>query len=310
MEEEESNEALEQVQKEIQETIKQAGKDDFEIEIVEDDPEPEQKAEPETEPEEKAAEDESEPEYGAKVQRRIKKLVDQRREAELQAREFQEQTAQLQSRLERLEKGTENSARHQAESDFQSRYQETRSALAKAVEEGDTENQLQFTEQLADMRAAIRIAELQKSQAAQQASSPTVGRAQQAAQAPAPEKAMDWWQKNRWFNSAGFERETAAARAIDVQLDIEGFDKDSENYYDALNNRLRNVFPELNSEREPVKAKPKSRSPVAPTAGGSSYKGNRIRLSNDQLRMARELGITDEAGLKKYEAEVRRQTRS
>ena len=302
--EEETNEAIEQVEKEIQETIKQSGKDDFEIEIVEDEPE-EQAAE-----EQVAKDPESEPEYGEKVQRRIKKLVDQRREAELQARGFQEQTAQLQSRLERLEKGTENSARHQAESDFQSRYQETRSALAKAVEEGDTENQLQFTEQLADMRAAIRIAELQKSQAAQQASSPTVGRAQQAAQAPAPEKAMDWWQKNRWFNSAGFERETAAARAIDVQLDIEGFDKDSENYYEALNKRLRNVFPELNSDREPTKARPKSRSPVAPTAGGSSYKGNRIRLSNDQLRMARELGITDEAGLKKYEAEVRRQARS
>jgi len=71
------------------------------------------------------------------------------------------------------------------------------------------------------------------------------------------------------------------------------------------------LFPELDSEHEPIKQKPKSRSPVAPTAGGtSSYKGNRIRLSNDQLRMARELGITDESGLKKYEAEIRQQNRN
>ena len=300
--EEENNEAIEQVEREIEETIKQSGKEDFEIEIVEEEP-PAEEPPAEEPPEE-------EPEYGEKVQRRIKKLVDQRREAELQSRQLQEQTSQLQARLERLEKGSASSARHQAESAFQTRYQETRSALAKAVEEGDTESQLQFTEQLTDMRAAIRVAELQKSQKSQQAVSPTVGRAQQASQAPAPKKAMDWWQKNRWFNSGGFERETAAARAIDVQLDIEGFDKESENYYEALNNRLRNVFPELNSEREPSKARPKSRSPVAPTAGGSPYKGNRIRLSNDQLRMARELGITDEDGLKKYEAEVRRQSRS
>ena len=307
--EEESNEAIEQVESEIKETIRKANQDDFEIEIVEE-PEAEEPEAEEPEAEEPEAE---EPEYGEKVQRRIKKLVDQRREAELESHKLQEQTAQLQARLERLETGTATTARHQAETAFQTRYQETRSALAKAVEEGDTENQLQFTEQLADMRAAIRVAELQRSQQTQQAAqaaSPTVGRAQQAAQAPAPKKAMDWWQKNRWFNSGGFERETAAARAIDVQLDIEGFDKESDDYYEALNNRLRNVFPELNSEREPVKAKPKSRSPVAPTAGGSSYKGNRIRLSNDQLRMARELGITDEVGLKKYEAEVRRQTRS
>jgi hypothetical protein len=33
-------------------------------------------------------------------------------------------------------------------------------------------------------------------------------------------------------------------------------------------------------------------------------------MSQDQLRMARELGITDEAGLKKYEAEIKRQQRN
>ena len=122
---------------------------------------------------------------------------------------------------------------------------------------------------------------------------------------------MAWVQKNNWFNSEGFERETSAAKVIDVELDNEGVDKNSDEYYEELNNRLLKLFPELDSDYEPVKKKPKSRSPVAPTAGGSSsYKGNRIRLSNDQLRMARELGITDETALKKYEAEIRQQNRS
>jgi len=71
------------------------------------------------------------------------------------------------------------------------------------------------------------------------------------------------------------------------------------------------VFPELNSELSLNKARTKSRQPVAPTTGGSpSYKGNRVRMTQDQLRMARELGITDEAGLKKYESEIKRQQRS
>lgn len=288
---EEENEAIEQVEREIEETIRKAGKDDFEIEIVDDNKEEEKKDE--------------DPEYGQKVQRRIKKLVDQRREAELQSRSLQEKTAQLQARLERLETGSENTARHQAENAFQNRYQETRSAFSKAVEDGDTEGQLHFTEQLADMRAAVRVAESNKNKAPQYAPQNV-----RPTKASAPRKAMEWWQKNSWFNSGGFDRETAAARAIDVQLDIEGFDKDTDEYYQTLNSRLRNVFPELTSGEEPSRTRPKSRSPVAPTAGGSSYKGNRIRLSNDQLRMARELGITDEAGLKKYEAEVRRQARS
>ena len=120
---------------------------------------------------------------------------------------------------------------------------------------------------------------------------------------------MGWWQQNNWFNAAGYERETAAARAIDVQLDLEGFDKNSDDYYVQLNGRLQKVFPELVSKPSP-KQRPKSRSPVAPTTGGSSaYKGNRVRMSQEQLRMARELGINDERGLKKYEAEIRRQQR-
>jgi len=302
--EEDKNEAVEQVEQEIAETIRKAGSEEpLEIEIVE---EPDQEVEPEPE-----ATPEQEADYGEKVQRRIKKLVDQRRAAELQARKNQEETSQLKARLERLEQGTATQAHTQAQNEFQKRYKDTREALMTAFEEGDTKAQLDFTEQLTDMRASARVAELQGRQRAAQAESPTVGRAERAAaEPPTPKKAMDWWQKNRWFNSGGYERETAAARAIDVQLDLEGYDKESDGYYDQLNNRLLSVFPELSSGSEPVKSKPKSRSPVAPTAGGPTYKGNRIRLSNDQLRMARELGITDEAGLKKYEAEVRQQRRS
>jgi len=289
------------IMNEIEAEIKKAKGEveDFEIEVIDD---------PVQEAKEEAVDvaEEQEPDYGPKVQKRIQKLVGQRREAEIQAREIQEQNAQLQKRLERLEQGSQQSA----EENFNQRYAQTKQALHKAVEEGDTDAQVNFQEQMADMRAAMRIAEMQKQQQQQQrTASPTVGRAQQAAQNPAPPKAMSWWQKNNWFNAAGFERETAAARAIDVQLDLEGFDKNSDDYYDHLNNRLQKVFPELSSGSSPSKARTKSRPPVAPTTGGSSYKGNRVRMSQDHLRMARELGINDANGLKKYEAEIRRQQR-
>ena len=287
------------VMKEIEEEIAKAqgNSDDFEIEVVDD---PVQEAQEEA----KDVSEEQADDYGPKVQKRIQKLVTQRREAEIQAREIQEQNSQLTKRLERLEQGSQQNA----EQNFNDRYAQTKQALTKAVEEGDTEAQVNFQEQMADMRAAMRIAEMQNQQRQQRAVSPTVGRAQQAVQNPAPQKAMSWWQQNNWFNAAGFERETAAARAIDVQLDLEGHDKNSDEYYGLLNNRLQKVFPELSSGSSPSKPRTKSRSPVAPTTGGSSnYKGNRVRMSQEQLKMARELGITDANGLKKYEAEIRRQ---
>jgi len=271
--------------------------EDFEIEISDD---------PANEAKQEAADvAEEEPEYGPKVQKRIQKLVGQRREAEIQARQIQEQNAQLQKRLERLEQGSQQSAEQQ----FNSRYVQTKAALHRAVEEGDTDAQVNYQEQMADMRAAMRVAQAQQQGRQQQQQRQRQQPQQQRQQAAPPEKAMGWWQQNNWFNAAGFERETAAARAIDVQLDLEGFDKNSDDYYVQLNGRLQKVFPELNSGPSP-KQRPKGRSPVAPTTGGSSaYKGNRVRMTQEQLRMARELGINDERGLKKYEAEIRRQQR-
>ena len=247
--------------------------------------------------------DDSDKEFSKRVQKRISTLVQQRKEAEAEAQQSRSELSSLKSRLERLEQGSNR----QANNAFQDRYNETRSKLQLAIEEGNTEEQVAYQEQLADMRAAVRVQEMQRQQRVQQQVSPTVGRAAQVQSEPTPTKAIDWWQKNRWFNSNGFERETAAARAIDVQLDLEGYDKEADEYYDVLNERLKKVFPELISDaniKQKSASRTKSRSPVAPTAGGPSRKNGRIKMTKDQLAMARELGITDEKSLKAYEAEL------
>ena len=165
------------------------------------------------------------------------------------------------------------------------------------------------------MRSAFRIQQLQEKQRQAQAASPTVGKAEQEVSNPAPPLAMKWWEENTWFNAKGFERESAVARSIDVQLDAEGYDKNSPDYYKTLNNRLRKLYPELISGKDDEvgqnKPRVKSRDPVAPTAGGSAYKGNRVKVTRDELAIARELGITDEKALKKYANEIQKtKTRS
>jgi uncharacterized protein (DUF3084 family) len=95
----------EDVVNEIEEEIKKAKgqPEDFEIEIT-DDPKKEAVEEAKDVAEEKQAKEVSVEElkilmYGEKVQKRIKKLVDQRREAEIQARQMQDQNDQLSKRL-------------------------------------------------------------------------------------------------------------------------------------------------------------------------------------------------------------------
>ena len=295
--EEEKNPVLEEIEKEIEET-KAKNTGEFEIEIA-DEPEqeeaPEKKAEPQT------------AEYGAKVQRRIRTLIKEKKEAEELAQKQAQESSNLKARLEKLESQNQQTVNK----DFQTHYDQTKQALHTAVEEGDTKAQVDFSEQLADMRARIRVADLQKQQA-RQVQQQRVQQPVQQQTAQAPEKAMSWWKENDWFNAKGFERETAAARAIDVQLDLEGFDKNSADYYDNLNNRLQKMYPELISSNNVTQPKTRAKSSniVTPSTGGSSYKGNRVRMTQDQLRMARELGINDEAGLKKYAQEIQKSQRS
>lgn len=294
-------------QEEIKKVEEELAKAPLEIELVEEQvDEPEQEQEPEQKAEDDAKKEDDDKEFSRRVQKRISTLVQQRKQAEAEAEQSRSELSSLKSRLERLEQGSSQ----QASAAFQERYNDARSKLQMAIEEGNTEEQVAYQEQLADMRAAMRVQEMQRQQRAQQQVSPTVGRAAQVESEPTPQKAIDWWQKNRWFNSGGFENETAAARAIDVQLDIEGYDKSSDEYYEVLNGRLKKMFPELipdSKVEEKAAPRTKSRSPVAPTAGGPSRKSGRVKMTKDQLAMARELGITDEKGLKAYEAELNAQ---
>ena len=306
MEDQENNPVIQEIEKEIEETKRKASDENFEIEITEEKEDTKEETTEVKEPKETPEE------YGKRVQRRMDKINAQKARAEKETLALQEHNAQMQKRLERLEQ--ENAQRNQsvAQNDFAQRYDLTKKALTKAVEEGDTEAQVNFSEQLADMRASIRVGELQKNMQNNQPRTPTEPRQRQRIEEPTPELATQWWKANDWFNQKGYERESAAARAIDVQLDIEGFDKNSSEYYENLNSRLQKVFPELISNVDVAGSKPRAKSSkiVTPSAGGSSYKSNRVRMTQDQLRMARELGINDEASLKKYASEIQKSQRS
>ena len=285
------------------ESEKELEQEELEVEIEE--PKNEEPEVVDEQPKQEATPKEDE-DYSQRVQRRINKLVQQRKESDAKAEEKEQELNALKQRLERLEQGETQKAQKQ----FEDRYVSVKQEMQKAIEEGDTGKQVEYAEQLADIRAAMKVSELQRQQVIQQKTqSPTVGR---AAQPSAPKKAMDWWGKNQWFNSPGYERETAAARSIDVQLDLEGYDKESDQYYETLNNRLQKIFPELISKPDmPVKTRPKSsQTIVAPSAGGSTKTGNRVKMTKEQLRMAREIGLTTPEQIKAYAEEIKKQERT
>ena len=294
------DETLAEVNAEISENIEESKnklkEQDLEIEITDEPKIIEKKQVKENKPE---IDDKN---YSESVQKRIRKLINEKKTSDEEKEALQQQMSQMAQRLEKIEKSNETQGQNQ----LAEHYNLVKRALGKAIEEGDTDQQIKFNEELVDIKTAIAMQNQSRASKVQaETNSPNVGRAQQQATNPAPEKAMTWWKDNNWFNSKGFEKETAMARAIDVQLDIEGFDKNDAQYYNELNNRLQKSFPELISNTEVSVTRPRqSRQAVAPTTGGQVYRGNRVKMTSDQLRMARELGITDPEHIKKYAKEI------
>ena len=294
------DETLAEVNAEISENIEESKnklkEQDLEIEITDEPKIVEKKQVKENKPEI------NDKNYSESVQKRIRKLINEKKTSDEEKEALQQQMSQMAQRLEKIEKSNETQGQNQ----LAEHYNLVKRALGKAIEEGDTDQQIKFNEELVDIKTAIAMQNQSRASKVQaETNSPNVGRAQQQATNPAPEKAMTWWKDNNWFNSKGFEKETAMARAIDVQLDIEGFDKNDAQYYNELNNRLQKSFPELISNTEVSVTRPRqSRQAVAPTTGGQVYRGNRVKMTSDQLRMARELGITDPEHIKKYAKEI------
>ena len=255
----------ENVIEEIEQEIKKAKAEpeEFEIEITDD---PQEEVNDIVEEEAAAAPEEPKGKRSPAVEKRIKKLVADRNKREDDLRIQVERNAQLEARLARLEQDSVKTEQQ----NFAQTYSQTKIDLHKAIEEGDTEAVVSANEKLADLAAMARVAEYQKRSQPQQQQRPQPQQQRPQPQ-PTPPQAMAWWKENEgWFEIPGYEKETKAARLIDAQLENEGHDMNTKEYFDELNNRLLQAFPGLISTTSPSKPRVKSRTPVAPTTGGFS----------------------------------------
>jgi len=149
--------------------------------------------------------------------------------------------AQYAQRLVRLQKG----APQAVEKDLFNRYNLHREFLNNALGDKKTAINLELKEVVSDIRAALILRKaIQQRRLNEISSTAARGSEERSRSEPLP-KALDWVSKNTWFNAVGFELETAAAQSIDRDIDLAGNNKQSDQYYDLLSARLRNVFPDL-----------------------------------------------------------------
>jgi len=123
-------------------------------------------------------------------------------------------------------------------------------------------------------------------------------------------QAVSWAEENSWFGEQtpnGLEM-TAFALGLDARLKEEGVDPQSDTYYEKINSRMRQVFPDQfddGIEDEPEETKRKSSNVVAPATRSTAP--NKIRLTQSQVAIAKKLGVPLEIYAKQAAALMRKQ---
>ena len=126
----------------------------------------------------------------------------------------------------------------------------------------------------------------------------------QAPAAPVDHRATAWQDKNQWFGQD--EEMTSFALGLHTKLINQGVDPRSDAYYDRLNSRLKQVFPDSFESDEPVDAptsRPKS-NVVAPATRSTAPK--KVVLTKSQVEIAKRLGVPLELYARKVAEEMRK----
>ena len=127
--------------------------------------------------------------------------------------------------------------------------------------------------------------------------------------------AADWMERNSWFNPDGKDLDSKVAKQVDEQLTSEGWDPNSTEYWEELDNRLqRYVSHRYNGKTDETpnqRSKPRgivtgSGRESASRAGGK----NTFTLSPEQVRAMKDAGFWDDSEkrnkmIKRYASEAR-----
>lgn len=251
--------------------------------------------EPKFEQTEEKEEDSGLQDYSEKVQKRIKKLTFQAKEAERRERAAVEYAKGLKSKYESAEKKfeeTDTNYLKEYNARIDSERDKAKAELKVALDSQDADQIMEAQDKLTKLaveKEKVSITLGEKESRKKEIESQPVEEQTQAPQPQISTKAQEWATENEWFGSDRVL--TSAAMGIHEDLLQEGIDAESDDYYNQINKRMKEYFPQKfaqSSTEEKTKA-----APVQNVASVSRRSGGRksVKLTKSQVVIAKKLGV-------------------
>mgnify|MGYP003150501593 FL=1 len=234
-------------------------------------------------------------------QKRINELVFQAKEAERREKAALSYAKGLKKKFSGIEEKldtTDNNYLKEIQARVTSEQDKLKKSMKEALDASDSEKVAEINQQLTKLaveneKVNLTLAEResQKKQKAKEQDSSKDDKIPGEEPVKISKKAQDWASKNEWF---GTDRVmTGAAMSIHEDLLGEGIESESDEYYNNINKRMKEYFPQKfaqdSTDKEPVATK----QPVQNVAGVSRRQGGRksVKLTKSQVVIAKKLGV-------------------
>ena len=288
-------------------SVVDSDEEDYEVEVVDDTPKADRNRKP-SEPPNDVTDEELE-EYSDKVRKRIqhfsKGYHDERRAKEEALRERQELERLAQQLVEENKKLKGNVNKNQtalldqAKKNAAVETEAAKRAYKEAYESGDSDAVLDAQERLTNAKLkSDRLANF-KLPALQETETPVQRPVEQTAPAvQVDQRAADWQKANKWFGAD--DEMTSLALGLHNKLVKQGVSPQSDEYYETINSRMRQVFPDNFEEAEPKR----KAQVVAPATRSTAPR--KVTLTRTQVQIAKRLGLTPEQYARQVAIDMRK----
>jgi len=256
----------------------------------------ETKAQPKFEQKEEAEDDPSLQDYSEKVQKRIKKLTFQIKEAERRERAAVDYAKGLKNKYETAQsrfEETDTNYLKEYNARIDAEREKAKNALKSAMDSSDTDAMLEAQDTLTKLaveKEKVSMTLADKEARKKEVESQTAQEQQEVPQPQISPKAQQWAEENDWFGSDRVL--TSAAMGIHEDLIQQGIDAETDEYYNQINKRMKEYFPQKFAQ-ETTEVKQTTKEPVQNVASVSRRSGGRkaVKLTKSQVVIAKKLGV-------------------
>lgn len=232
--------------------------------------------------------------YEYHQQRREKEAAERLKEEAIAfAKKAQDENTRLQGLVGQSEQALLQSVQTRTQAELES----AREKYKKAHEDGDTDGMVAAQEQLARVqadRAYIDNYQPQMQQPSTEQQAPES--VEQPSQQPLDPRLQTWLANNTWFGAPGNEAVTGFAYGLDEMLAKRGVERNSPQYFEAIDQALRKSFPKAFGVEEQQQAEDTSSKPNTVVASAQRTSGGKrqVKLNSSQIALCKRLGITPE----------------